>query len=298
MSDLQAVMWTMGFILVGLLIAAAAKRWFGMNSASITVSLLAVPLVVFLVLSGRLSQFEGYGLKTVFREVAEQSVAGNLGGQTILNPRQSALDAIEQFENEIKISAARQSSMDAIARHEGPAQKLGLASGSVFIRSDQAMTLAERAMTALVIKNSIIAGRLRVVAIVDGRGRVIGFFESSWFLDLIPLQLEFTHYPEAGTHDTDALRRQITQTRFWDIVEAPELRAEVWGSQAFIAETATFADTFRTLRQAATNVVVMTNSRGQYRGFVTLDAVVNPLLQALLTDSSSVHLPRTASATP
>lgn len=266
MSDLYAVVVTLAFILAGLAFVVATKRLVGLESVTLTVSLLIVPFLVFLAASGRLGQFEGFGIKASFREAAERPVARSAAGEVIIRPDEPSLDAITRLEQ--------------------ANTQLGLGASVVFFRADRQMSLSERGAKALLIKNSIMAGSLLTVAVVDGRGRALGHFRPSWFLDLIPLQLDFTHYPDAGEPNRDLLRRQLMQTRFWDIVEAPEMRAEAWGSQVFIAETATVADAFRTLRDARTDVAVVTNHRGQYRGVVTADALLQTLVQALLLDTS------------
>lgn len=262
MSDLWAVVITAGFVVAGFGLAVVAKRHFKVDNAALSVSLLVVPFVIYLIASGRIQQFEGHGFKASFQVLAGRPISdGNVGG-TLIAPEKTSLEAIAEMEERL----AYFSSADSV----------------VFIRADQELSRSERVMKALLIKNSLLAGTLRFVVVVDARGRPLGYFGPHTFLDLIPLQLEFVHRPGAGEPDNDAMLRAMMQTDYWDIVENPAERAEDWGKQLFLGPEETLAGAFRTLHEAAAEGAVVTNRRGEYRGFVTRDRLQEQLMLGLL----------------
>jgi len=262
MSDLWAVVIAAGFVVAGFGLAVVAKRHFNVDNAGLSLSLLVVPFVIFLIASGRIQQFEGYGFKASFQALAGRSISEGKVGGTLISPEKPSLEAIAEMEQ-------------ALVQLSG-------ADNIVFLRADREHSRSERVRKALLIKNSLLAGTLRFVVVVDARGRPLGYFGPHTFLDLIPLQLEFVHRPGAGEPDNDAMLRAMMQTDYWDIVENPAERAEDWGRQLFLGPDETLAGAFRALHEAAAEGAVVTNRRGEYRGFVTRDRIRDQLMLALL----------------
>lgn len=266
-TDLNAAFFALAFAAIGIIFIAACKHFLNIHNISLTASIFIVPVLLFLIFSGRLGGFEGFGIKASFRHAANESIAKTAAGSGIINPEEP--------------------SSDAVRRLEQPYVQLSIAAQVVFIRTDQPITTdRERVEKALLIKNSILSGSLRYVIVIDSGERPLGYFSPSWFLDLVPLSLEFTHRHGAGEPDPQALRRQLMQTRFWDIADDPAARADKWGSQLFIPASATVAETFRLVRDAKADGALVTDQRGRYRGFVTANAVLQELAQALVSSAT------------
>ena len=262
MSELWAIFITFSFVAAGFGLAIAAKYYFQVDNSGLSASLLVVPFAIYLLASGKIEQFEGYGIKATFQALASTAISQSGVGSDLIAPEQPSLEAITELER-------------ALVQLSG-------APSIVFIRAGQKLSPGDRAAKALLIKNGLQSGVLSFVVVIDDKGRPLGYFEPHAFLDLIPLQLEFTHYPDAGDYDEKSMYRAMMQTTFWDIVEDPETRAEGWGNHLFISPDETLSGAFGKLHNAKQSGAVVTDQRGEYRGFVTLDAIRDELFLRLL----------------
>ena len=76
MSDAYAVTVAILFVAAGFALAVVAKRVFGVGDAGLSISLLIVPFAIFLIASGRIERFEGWGIKATFQRLAGTDKAG------------------------------------------------------------------------------------------------------------------------------------------------------------------------------------------------------------------------------
>jgi hypothetical protein len=267
MSDLWAIAITFGFVVAGFVLAIAAKRYFEVDNSGLSISLLVVPFAIYLLASGKIEQFEGFGINTSFQVLANTEISESKIGTGLILPEKPSIDAITEME-----------------------QALVQLSGSdnvVFIRAEQKLSPSDRVAKALLIKNGLLSGKLRFVIVIDGKGRPLGYFYPHNFLDLIHLQFEFAHYPDAGEPDEASMYRAMMQTIYWDIIENPEMRAETWGEKLFISPSETLAGAFQTLHKAKAVGAIVTNQRGEYRGFVMLNEIMEELTLAFLKATGS-----------
>lgn len=259
MDDMWAIAFASGFVLAGLGLSIFAKRRYDIDNSGLFVSLLIVPFAIYLLASGRIAQFEGFGIKARFAELASTEIVQSKVGSISISPERPSWESVEDVETAL----VQFSGSDSI----------------VLVKTGTTLSTEDRIAKGLLIKNGLLSGSLRFVVIIDEKGRPSGYFHPHTFLDLVHLQFEFSHYEDAGKPDRDGLIRAMKQTKFfWDIMLKPEVRAEDWGEKLFVPINETLLGAFETLSEENARGAIVTDQQGKYRGYVMLSDLSKELL--------------------
>lgn len=73
-SQICALLFTLGAIVVGMGLVLLCKRYFKVEGGALLVSVFFAPVVLYLIFSGRLLEFKGYGFEARFKQVAARVV--------------------------------------------------------------------------------------------------------------------------------------------------------------------------------------------------------------------------------
>ena len=164
-------------------------------------------MIVFLFLSGKVSEFEGLGWKAKFKNVGAESAIttsrtsdlATTSEQT--NPADFHNEAIWGFSPTVLFADRRS------AKNKGKPNEL-----------DQKTTL----YVATAIRGSIICGRFAALVIVDKDRKPVGFFPRDQFLEL--LRIPLVGYGDIQI-DGEAAFRQVAGSELGVILMNPEIRA-------------------------------------------------------------------------
>ena len=259
MSDLLAGAMAFGFVTLGVVLAWIAKRLFTLESGSLFASVVLVPVAAFLIISGRVSEFAGYGLSAKFREAAASQD----------KPLHSEIKNI--------IASGRAGIAQALL---GPGAEVAFLQAPAQPQSQAAVPSIIEGL-ASEIYPSLLRGTFQALVVTDKGGRVLGFFEPHFFSDLLRIEVIQTMRGSRQRYDAERVRAQLEQTLLWDIVEQPDRRAKEWGVIATVKETDSNAAALRKMAESNASVLVVVDAKGTYKGIVRRQDIISTLLLAL-----------------
>ena len=260
---MAALLTTLGFLLVGVLIVALCARYLKVESGALLLGALFAPPLIFLAMSGRLLEFKGLGLEAKFQQVAAQQVTPVATPQTIQPIAPSA-------------AGIRESSR----------VRTVLAIGTEVVvvtapREDEPVTRQAVLDVALQIYPALLQDNFEILAILDESDRLLGYFPRTFFLDLLRIELEQTIRGDRKQYDSKRVGEQLEQTQLWDIVEHPRIRAENSGIKTTVSLSTSHAQALSVMVASRLSVVVVVDQAGKYAGIVRRDDIVSALVASL-----------------
>lgn len=261
------------FIVVALIFVGFGLVWLSklikleLGEASKTTVILA-PLIVFLFLSGKISEFEGLGWKAKFRSLGAESV----------------------------VKAARTSDLATISDQTDPADFFNEAfwtrcrpyyvlTENSAKKKDKPNELDKRAaiQIATAIRSSIICGRFIALVILDKDRKPLGFFPRAHFLEILrtilvaygPVQL-----------DSEAAFMQIASSELGVILMHPEARAKSdEANHNTVLAGEDIESVYKKMIAANVDTALITDRLGRFDGIITRAAIEAKIIEGLLTAS-------------
>jgi CBS domain-containing protein len=236
----------------------------GLGEASKTAIILA-PLVGFLLLSGKISEFEGLGLKTKFRALGAESV----------------------------IKTARTSDLATTSDQTNPADFFKeaywgfcrpyylLTDGSAKNREKPA-ELDKRATVyiATAIRTSIVCGKFLALIVVDDDRKPVGFFPRDQFLEL--LRIVLVGYGDIQI-DSEAVFQQVAGSELGVILQHPVIRAKSDEARHdTVPGTENIESVYKNMIAASADLALITDRLGRFDGIITRTAIEGKIVEGLL----------------
>lgn len=257
-----------GFILTGIALVWLSKRTrLDLGEASKT-TLILVPLIVFLFMSGRIAQFEGFGLKATFRELGTKSAIETARSSDLATISNQANPA--DFRNEANWAFCR------------PYYLLTDGSAKIKAKPDE---LDKEAVLhiASAIRHSIVCGKFLALIVVDKDRKPIGFFPRDHFLEL--LRIVLVGY-NGFTVDGDAAFQQVRGSELGVILQNPEIRANSDdASRNTVPGSEAIGSVYKKIIAANADIALITDRLGRFDGIITRRAIEGKVIDGLLTAS-------------
>lgn len=271
MTPLIPYIITFIFVVLGLLLAGAAKKWFSIDNGALFASLIFAPIVAYLILSGQLLEFKGFGLEAKFLEAAAKSVKTSPVKTTTISPTS---DSIKDLTEKSKVKSF-----------------FGIGSEVVLLkvpenREKTKVSAREVFQVAHQIYPSLLQGIFQFLVVLDESDRVLGYFEKEFFFDILRIEIEQTIRGKRTEYQKERVEEQLQQTQLWDIVENPRMRAGTWGVKETIRINTSNLEALRTMREKNLCAIVVVDGQGKYKGIVKLNDIVSDLLLNLYTSSA------------
>jgi CBS domain-containing protein len=251
-----------GFLLVWL--SQKAKLEFGdIPKTAIILS----PFLLYLIITGKVAEFETLGLKAKLREAVKENVvsAARASDLMISSPEASKpnfyIDALWQTCRPYYVLTDK----TAIA-----------ATGDL----DRDATIN----IAMAIRSSIICGRFIALVVVDSDGKPVGFFLPQQFLEI--LRIPLVAYNTQPLISASQAYTQIVTSELGVILKNPVIRAQSEEAQHVkISADASVEAAYKLMLEKGTTVAAITDRFGRFDGIVTRSAVEARIIEKLLTAS-------------
>jgi CBS domain-containing protein len=244
----------------------AAKTKLKLGDVAKTALLLA-PLVFYLVVSGRVLEFEGAGWKVKFRQVVTQS----------------AITASRAVDLAVNIEEANQPDFftEAFFGHCRPYYVIK--DKTAKSQSDQPNTQASQRI-ASAIRASILCSRFAALIVVDDDRKPVGYFERDLFLELlhVPLNVQNAN----PTPDAASLFVQVDSTELGVILRNPVIRARSDDAHHLTISSGTDIGTaYKTIVAAKVSVAPLVDRLGRFDGIITRAAIEARVIEGLIEAS-------------
>ena len=190
------------FVIIGLILAGIAKKAFSIDNGPLFASLIFAPIVAYLVLSGQLLEFKGFGIEAKFRDVAAQFVEIESPNIAIITPTS---DSIKELSEKAKTNAF-----------------FGIGSEIVLLQTpineeQKKFGFREVFQVAHQIYPSLLQGIFQFLIVLDESDRVLGYFGKEFFYDLLRIEMEQTIRGKRTEFQKEMVKEQLQQTQLWDI---------------------------------------------------------------------------------
>lgn len=266
MTTLVPYIITFIFIVLGLLLAGAAKKWFDIDNSALFASLIFAPIVAYLVLSGQLMEFKGFGLEAKFREAATKSVQTSPVKTTTISPTSDSIkDLTEKSMAKAFFSIGSEVVLLKVPKN----------------REKTEVGVREAFQVAHQIYPSLLQGIFQFLVVLDESDHVLGYFEKEFFSDILRIEIEQTIRGKRTVYQKERVEEQLQQTGLWDIVENPRMRADTWGVKETIRIDTSNLEALRTMREKNLRAIVVVDGQGKYKGIVNRNDIVSDLLSNL-----------------
>ena len=257
----------------GLILAAIALVWVSkraqleLGEASKTALILA-PLIVFLLMSGKISELEGLGWKAKFRE---------LGTRTAIETARSS--DLATISNQANPADFRNEANWAFCR---PYYLLTDSSAKIRTKPDE---LDREAVLhiALAVRHSLVCGKFLALIVVDKDRKPIGYFPRDHFLEL--LRIVLVGYNGLAV-DADTAFQQVVGSELGVILQNPEIRAgSDDASRNTVPGEEDIGSVYRKMIAANIEIALITDRLGRFDGIITRRAIEGKVIEGLLTTS-------------
>lgn len=240
-------------------------------------SLVALPAIAYLLTTGIVSDFEGFGITAKFRVLSEKPVVEVISASELVITDELADDP--NFFRDSYFQACRP--YYVLREDSVPQSNTGEF-------DDFAVRLA------ISIRSSIICGELEALVVLDSRNKVLGFFRPNFFYELLRIPLETYNTGIDESKDSDfGIADRVLNTELGPVLSHPVVRAEsADAKRIFLSTQANLIESLATLRDSNSNVALLTNSAGEFRGIVTRRLLVDALILSI-SEAASKNGPDT-----
>lgn len=228
-------------------------------------AIVLLPLLLYLVLSNRLTEFEGYGLKAKFRNLGAESVIGaaRTSDLALVSDQADPTD----FFSEAQWGFCRPYYLltDRLAKSKDNPNEL-----------DRRVTLS----IATAIRHSIICGRFRALIVVDAGRKPIGFFVRDHFLEI--LRIVLVSYGEPSV-DSDIAFQYVKGSELGIILQYPAIRAKTEDARHdTVSSNEAIESVYKKMTAANVEIALITDRLGRFDGIITREAIEGRIIEALL----------------
>jgi hypothetical protein len=231
-------------------------------------AIILLPLLIFLIVANKLTEFEGYGLKAKFREISTEKTidAARAADLAISNPEANK----PNFYQEAFWLACRPYYVltDNTAKREDDKDKL-----------NQQATIE----IAIAIRSALVCGRFVGLVVVDDSGRPVGLFRPEQFLEI--LRIPLVTYGRSIAKAVD-LFDQINATELGVVLTNPVIRARSEEAEhLIISSDANLETAYKALMEEGAKVAMITDRHGRFGGIITRSAIEGRIIQKLLSSA-------------
>ena len=272
----NSVLVSVAYIVVALLAVWAVRRYLKISDTAVLASLLFLPLLLYLVFADRLGEIKVLGVEAKLLSASAAAIEADAIGK----------------KGEAKGSAALLATGDVLG---GDAPDANLEQAALWakavhvvtIKASQWRNLAPDAhriraiIVGAIVYNSLLAGSLKAVVILDDENRLLGVFEAPVFLDLLRVPLDVAAVPAESqpfAPSSQQVRALFQQTELWTILKNPDIRANSQGNKGHISQRATRHEALTRMIAERLDVLVVTDDKARYIGVVTRDRLMGKLL--------------------
>lgn len=250
-----------GFLLVW--ISQLAKLEFGDLPKT---AIILAPLILYLLVTGKISEFEGLGWKAKFREVVVEKVTDTARASDLMISSPEA-NKPNFFKEAFWLSCRPYYVLtDKTAKS---------ATGEL----DQQAVIN----IATAIRSSIICGRFEALVILNAEEKPVGFFRPTQFLEIfrIPLVTYNATPPTA-----ESVYNQIMSSELGVILSNPVIRGKSDEAEHLnVSSDANIETTYKTLVEKGSNVAMITDRLGRFDGIITRTVLEGRIIERLLVSS-------------
>lgn len=254
------------FLAIGFICAFFAHKVLKINNSALFSSLFFAPILAYMVFSGQIAEFKGFGIEAKLRDASKKKIEIKVGtiSNLLSGTNYGELQSFLSGGSEVVLLNSNQAS-----KHSKNPWRL-------------AFSIAEQ------ISVNLLQGKFELLVVVDGQRRVIGSFAKHWFMD-IP-SIPDVHVSRGNDKDFDQtdekrIKSNLSKTLLWDILLKPLERTKEWGLTATISKSATQINALRELNRHSIDALPVVDGDGKYQGIVRRSdietAILDPLMNVL-----------------
>jgi hypothetical protein len=258
------------FVIIGVVIVAAAsyiKVDFGEISKT---SIILLPLLAYLIATGKVGEFEGFGLKAKFAVIASSK---------IVEPARLADLVISSDE-----SNNPNFLVDMINR---PCRPYYVIRDKFLpeLPSEEEKQIIKH--IAQQIRRSLLCGAFKALVVVDDRLHPIGIIEADALQEILRVKLTARNIllvsPGISVISSDPFS-EIIATELGLALTNPRFQAESdLAKRVIVNSDASVEQTYNDILAAAANVAAITDRRGRFLGIVTRDAIQSWIISHIIS---------------
>lgn len=246
-KELNAIASSLGFLAVGIIVVYVMKTYLALEGDNLFVSLLLIPVVIYLVLSGRLSELRAGDLSLVFNQAMKETVMPSLSSVEL---------PIEPMEAVTKGGySPLQETMRRLSRlKETKPVTLTLNLGRGYV--DEAIEFYISSLSQF--------PSFRFVVLLDERDKVVGYFPVNAFLLII--------------RNEDVAGRFIGNIRDGDLDELNQFPGIITET---VSPKASNIEALETLQKGDYDALLVVDETGNLRGVVQRDKIIGNMLLSM-----------------
>lgn len=255
-----------GLVVCGLLLVWISQQVrLNFGDAPKTAIILA-PLIVYLLISGKITEFEGLGWKAKFREAVAETVTAPARASDLLisNPAANKPD----FFKEAFWLSCRPYYVLTNRTVQSPNGKI-----------------SEKAVVdiAIAIRSSIVCGRFIALVVVDDTEKPVGYFLPTFFLEIMRMRLvTYNTTPPSQ----DSVFKDIMTTELGVVLGAPVVRAKSDDAEHLSVRSDTSLEkAYKAMLDKNVGIAMITDRFGRFDGLITRSAIEGHVITKLLATS-------------
>jgi len=226
-------------------------------------ALILLPLLAFLVLSGKLTELELSGLKARFKEITSEKIIDTARAADF------AISSSESNDPNFFRDAVFQQCRAYYVISDNSAKKDGA------VVPNAAINIAKS------IRASIICGKFQGLVVVDSAKKPIGLFSRHQFIEILRLPLEV--YSAAVPPDWEKLFKDIMASELGVVLANPEIRGRSdEAHRVTVAWNDQLQDAYKKMNESGVEVAMITDRQGRFDGIVTRSAIESRVIGKLI----------------
>jgi len=251
-----------GFVLVW--ISQKAKLDFGDISKA---AIILLPLVLYLLITGKVSEFEGLGWKAKFREVTAESVVKTARASDLM------ISSPEANKPNFYTEALWQQCRPYYVLTEKTAKTT---TGN--LDSEAVIHIA------IAIRSSIICGRFLALVVVNDEGKPVGFFLREHFLEI--LRIPLVAYKTQPLVSAVEASRQIATSELGLVLDNPIIQAQLnEAGHVSVKWDDNIESAYKEMLDKNVSLAMITDRLGRFDGIVTRSVIEGRIIEKLLAAS-------------
>ena len=264
--DWAAAGLSIGFLVIGMLLLRLLKSA-ELDIGSASWAVFFAPILAYLMFSGSLSEFKAAGIEAKFRDALSNSVP------------ESILDIGSVVGQDAASTDLESATWMAVA------QRVVVIQTSDWVNKGDDERRRDGIILATSIYQSLLSGGFEGLVVIDEERKPLGFFEASFFLDLLRLPLDRGVVPrEEQEHVLTGheIQTRVLETQIWPIVKHPVVRARNEGNKVWAQFDISKGDAFQLMVDNKLESLVIVDYSGRYIGVLSRDRLVDQLLMDLI----------------
>jgi len=251
-------------IFAGIFLIWIAKHYDVQFGEASKTALILLPLLAYLIITGKLSEFELSGLKAKFKEINSEKISDTARAADL------TISAPEANNPNFFLESFLQQCRPYYVIIEKFAKKNGV------------VAAAAAANIARSIRASLLCGKFEGLAVVDEKKKPIGFFPRSHFLEVLRLPLEF-YGGSPPQNWAEKLHEEIMSTELGVVLSNPEARAKSEEAhKVSIPWNDHLQNVYKKIIENGVEVAMITDRHGRFDGIITRSAIESRVIGKLI----------------